>query len=79
MQLQLPTALEDFVRQQVATGRYRDESEVVSEALRFLEAGYDRAWDEMLAAIDEGDADISAGRSLTFDTVEELREHLSSL
>jgi len=79
MQLQLPPALESLVREKVASGRYRDESEVVSEALRLLESEDDRAWRDLLAAIDEGDVDIEAGRTATFETAEELKAHLSSL
>jgi putative addiction module CopG family antidote len=79
MQLQLPTALEDFIRQQVASGRYRDESEVVSDALRLFEERCDRAWDEVLAAIDKGEADIAAGRSTVLKTEDELHAFFRAL
>jgi putative addiction module CopG family antidote len=78
MQLQLPPALESLVRDKVASGRYRDETEVVSEALRLLEPEDEFAWDDPSVGIEEGEADIAAGRTLDFGTADELRAHLSS-
>jgi len=78
MEVQLPPALEAFVRERVASGRYRDESEVMSEALRRWEDD-DAVWEEALAAIDEGDADLAAGRVHDFENTADMRAYLATL
>ncbi len=42
MNVSLPAALEQFVRSQVESGRYRSASEVVRDGLRLLEKGEQR-------------------------------------
>jgi Arc/MetJ-type ribon-helix-helix transcriptional regulator len=81
--LQLPPALEARIREAVASGRYRDEIQVVDEALALLEGELaltdDELPPEVLAAIDQGEADIAADRTIAFETIEDLRKHLRSL
>lgn len=84
MQVQLPPALEALVRQKVASGLYRDELEVVSEALRLLDRAdsADSAWDavdwvKLEQAIQEGEADLAAGRYVDINSAEELRALMS--
>jgi putative addiction module CopG family antidote len=73
MNIELPPALEGFVRAQIESGRYRDESDVVGDALRLFEREQDAGWRELLEAIEEGEADLAAGRVVEVNSVEELR------
>ena len=68
MNVRVPTELEAFVRKRVATGEYRDEADVVAHALRLL----DERLVALHAALDEGEADLAAGRSTVVRTQEEL-------
>jgi putative addiction module CopG family antidote len=63
MVVTLPTELEGFVREMVASGRYRSVDEVVAYALRRL---------ALDAALDEGEADLREGRFITISNEEEL-------
>jgi antitoxin ParD1/3/4 len=75
MNVSLSPELEDLVREKMATGLYRDESEVVAEALRLLDR-LDQpvaASDEALRAeIQKGFDDIAAGRFTRISSKEEL-------
>jgi antitoxin ParD1/3/4 len=53
---------EKFIREQVATGRYANASEVVREALRDLENGRLAERERTLASIQKGLEDLAAGR-----------------
>jgi antitoxin ParD1/3/4 len=57
MDVSLTSQLEEFVRQQVASGRYTSASEVVGEALRLMQER-ERTDEEKLAALR---ADLRAG------------------
>lgn len=65
MKVELPSSLETYVRDQVASGLYADPDDVVRDALR-LKMAHDRAealkFDALRSAIDAGDADIKAGK-----------------
>lgn len=71
-----------FVEQLVASGRYRNVSEVLREGLRLIET---RETEEAarLAALQEaariGITDIDAGRYRRFDLADEFSRHLASL
>lgn len=79
MQIQLPPALQAMVQDRVASGMYRDESEVVGEALRLLEQRDwdDVDWEKLDAAVAEGEADLAAGRYIDVDSPQELRALMS--
>lgn len=67
MQILLPEELADFVRQQIATGRYASPSDVVREALRMMErdgprklASLRETWAKGAASGDAGPLDMTA-------------------
>jgi Arc/MetJ-type ribon-helix-helix transcriptional regulator len=82
MAFELPLALEALVQQKIATGLYEDETAVVSSALELLEL-HDSSSEfrrmMLLAALDEGEADIQAGRYIQLNSPKEIREYMSSL
>ena len=72
----------DLVAKLVASGRYRNASEVMREGLRLVERRESEdevRLEAMREAADTGIADIAAGRFRTFDTANTLEEHLSAL
>jgi antitoxin ParD1/3/4 len=82
MDVRLTPELEDLVREKVETGLYRDESEVVAEALRLLdrvEQGSEPQLDRLREAIQVGIDDISAGRFTAINNEEELRAFFDDL
>jgi Arc/MetJ-type ribon-helix-helix transcriptional regulator len=65
----LPPELERLVREELATGVYASEDEVLLEAMRAL---HER--DDAIVGIQEGLSDLNAGRVLPLDAVDvELR------
>lgn len=72
MKITLSKELERFVQEEVRLGRYSDASELVAEALRLLQERHDLV-QELDKTIDEGLADVAAGR---VHTPEEVREYL---
>jgi putative addiction module CopG family antidote len=79
MKIDLAPPLADLVRQKVESGRYRDEAEVVADALRLLDELDQRKLDALLKAIDEGEADFENGRYVVVRTDEELRALFANL
>ena len=79
MTIQLPTEAQAFIKQQMATGHYADESEVLTQAL----ALWQRQQMEQIAKIQEGyaegKADLEAGRSTTITTPEEAEAHRAKI
>ena len=82
MDVVLSPELEDLVREKVETGLYRDESEVVAEALRLLDrldrtpSARDRA---LRAAIQKGFDEVEAGHYTVINDEEELRAFFDNL
>lgn len=75
MDVSLPPRLQAFVREEVACGRYEDESDVVRAALCLLEeseAEQAAKLARLRAALAEGEADLAAGRFTVVSTKEEL-------
>jgi len=69
MNVRLSPEHEALVRAKIASGNYRDEAEVIGEALDQREE-YRRA--ALLAALEEGEADLREGRYIEIETKEEL-------
>jgi antitoxin ParD1/3/4 len=67
MNISLPQALEEFVREQVDSGMYDSHSEVHREALRLLmlNRGQDSKLNELRAAIDIGIEQANRGEAKT--------------
>jgi Arc/MetJ-type ribon-helix-helix transcriptional regulator len=82
MAIQLPVFLEDLVKEKVAAGPYATETEVVSSALELLKL-HDSSpafrKKMLLAALDEGEADIKAGRYITLNSPDEIDAFVASL
>ncbi|MEM9351446.1 MAG: hypothetical protein AAGA92_00370 [Planctomycetota bacterium] len=73
--MELPEPVERIVKQKVASGEYASEADVLLQAIRSLQAQ-----DEEVAAIEEGIADLRAGRTQRFEEVQaELRRELPFL
>jgi len=62
VQITLSPELEEIVRSRIASGRNRDASEVIREALDLLRKKEERERDALRAAIELGDDDIRNGR-----------------
>ena len=75
MTIELPAALKELVREKVASGAYASEAEMVSSALELL-ALHDSSPEFRLrmldAALEEGEADLRAGRYVTLSSKEEI-------
>ena len=65
MNILLPAALENFVKESVETGLYNNESEVMSEALRLLQIK-EKKRKALFEALDKGFEDLEAGRHTTY-------------
>ena len=69
MNVSLPEAMEEFVRQKVAVGDYETASEVVREGLRLLKQR-DEAWKaDVQSKIKQGMNSIRAGRGIPAEQV----------
>jgi antitoxin ParD1/3/4 len=75
MVVNLSPELQELVREKVESGLYRDEGEVIAEALRLLDRvdqTYAGGEEDLRAAIQKGFDDIAAGRYTVINNEEEL-------
>ncbi|MDP1736126.1 MAG: type II toxin-antitoxin system ParD family antitoxin [Caulobacter sp.] len=79
MSVTLTPKLEQYVRAKVAAGEYRDEAEVIADALYLLEQRDSDRRAALIGAIDQGEADIRAARYTTLSTPEEIDAFFSAL
>jgi putative addiction module CopG family antidote len=77
MEVQFTIEQEAFIRQAIASGRYQTAEDAVREALAAWE-NRERVRAELMASLDEADADLVAGRfaDYTNDTLPELAAEL---
>jgi len=66
MHVSLTQELEDIIKRKVASGLYNNASEVIREALRFMESNeelvYQMKLDRLRAKLAEGERDMEEGR-----------------
>ena len=79
MSVTLTPKLEQFVRAKLAAGGYRDEADVIADALHLLEQRDADRRGALIGAIEEGEADIRAGRYQTLSTPEEIDAFFAAL
>ena len=79
MTIELSDEQQQFVRQEIASGRYDDETALLDDALELLRQR--KAWTERVqAGVEQGREDIAAGRYFEVNTPEDaqkLREEIS--
>ena len=77
MQVTLTPSQEAFIRQAIEAGRYRTADEAIGEALALWESR-ERNRMEILAALDEAEADLASGAytEYTDSTLPQLAEEL---
>src|SRR5258708_3239088 len=73
MSVHISPEFQEFVREKVASGKYRSEQEVVEDGLRYLRendilSGYSR--EELNALIEEGERAFDEGDFVEFDKAE---------
>ncbi len=82
MTIELPAALEELVREKVASGAYASEAEMVSSALELLalhESSPEFRCKMLDAALEEGEADLRAGRYVTLSSKKEINAFFKDL
>lgn len=75
MNVTIPKSLEGLVRDKVEEGHYSNEDEVIADALRLMQARDDAAEikrTRLKDAIERGYDDVSAGRTIVLETVDEI-------
>ena len=76
MHISLPQELETRIRTKVETGHYNNASEVVSEALRFMETHEERTYEVKLAQLREqlqiGIDQLNQGHGINIKSTKEL-------
>ena len=75
MNIYLGDHFETFIREQVATGRYANASEVVREAMRQLEDQATRL-DDLHALIAQGDASLERGDFISVSNLDAYFEQI---
>ena len=82
MHVSLPPKLEQFVKEQTASGYYNNASEVIREALCLLQqdhAEQQLRLERLRIAIAEGELDIEKGKYTTILTSEEMDQFFEEL
>jgi len=79
MVVTLTNELEALVRERVASGSYRNEAEVIADALKLLQERDEAKLKHLLDAIDEGDRDLAEGRYFDVDSERDFEDFLASL
>lgn len=77
MDIELSSRSEELIRQKVASGQYRDASEVLEEALLILEEHDQQRLVSLLAALDIAEEELARGEGIPYtpDLVAEMRQN----
>lgn len=83
MHISLTPELQELIKSKVASGLYNNASEVVREALRFMELNLDLVFqmklDRLRSHLAQGDAELSAGKGLLLHNRNETKAFFSSI
>ena len=76
MDIELSSRSEELIRQKVASGQYRDASEVLEEALLILEEHDQQRLVSLRAALDIAEEELARGEGIPYtpDLVAEMRQ-----
>jgi antitoxin ParD1/3/4 len=72
MSVTIPSEFQTFIAREIASGRYRSETEIVEHALRMFCDSQIRL-DRLQGDLDEGLADLNAGRCSPFSVEDVVR------
>jgi putative addiction module CopG family antidote len=72
----IPPEFQEFVRQELTTGKYRSADEVVAEGLRLLRG---RKLHELRRDIDAGLAELDGGKGVVIEDSQSLREFFDDI
>ncbi len=77
MDIELSPRSEELVRQKIASGQYRDASEVLEEALLILEEHDRQRLEALRAALDIAEEEIARGEGIPYtpELVAEMRQN----
>lgn len=78
MRIELSGEQDEFIRRAVETGRFTSAEEAVQDALA-LWVERERERDELLAAIDEGEAALAAEEAIILTTEDDVREFVADI
>lgn len=83
MHVSLTPELEKIIKNKVETGLYNNASEVIREALRFMEINHDLVYQMKLghlrAHLEAGESDIAAGRATVLANEKDTAEFFNTL
>jgi len=72
MHVRFAKADKTFIEAQVKDGFYASETELVRDAVRRLREDNDKRLRDLRSLIDEADADVAAGRTVSFQSADQL-------
>jgi antitoxin ParD1/3/4 len=83
MNLSLTPELEKLIKAKVKTGLYNNASEVVREALRFMETNHDLVHhmklNQLRAELAAGEVEIARGEGIEFENADAIRNYFATI